>query len=236
MYKYELHLHTQETSRCGHVPAAEQVRIYHELGYTGVCITDHLHDGYYDPSLDDAGWHEAMEQHLKGYRAAKAAGDALGMDVILGAELRFPENNSDYLVYGIDEDWLFNNPHMCSLGHKAFYERYKDEVLIIHAHPFRDCDEVFWDCVHGLEIVNCSPRHDSRNRLALELANEHPHLFRTVGSDAHRPGDQGHSAILTEKRIPDSFALKEVITSGQYRLWCPAYKEIIQESEAFRHV
>ena len=76
MYAYELHLHTAESSRCGHVPAAEQVRVYKALGYAGVCVTDHLHDGYYEPSLDGAGWREAMERYLRGYRAAKAAGDA----------------------------------------------------------------------------------------------------------------------------------------------------------------
>ena len=46
MYKYELHLHTMETSRCGHVRAADQVRTYHRLGYQGLCVTDHLHNGY----------------------------------------------------------------------------------------------------------------------------------------------------------------------------------------------
>ena len=28
MYRYELHLHTSETSKCGHVPAADQIRTY----------------------------------------------------------------------------------------------------------------------------------------------------------------------------------------------------------------
>lgn len=236
MYCYELHLHTKETSHCGHVPAAEQVRVYHELGYTGLCVTDHLHDGYYDPSLDAAGWRDAMEQHLSGYRAAKAAGEALGMDILLGAELRFPENDSDYLIYGIDENWLFDNPHMCHLNHKEFYERYKDEVLIIHAHPFRNCDEVFWDSVHGLEIANANPRHDSRNELALALYKAHPYLYPTVGSDAHRDGDQGRSALLCEHRIRNSFELKQVITSRQYTLRCPTYENIILESEAVTHV
>lgn len=236
MYRYELHLHTKETSHCGHVPARDQIRKYHELGYTGVCVTDHLTDKYYDPSLSQKEWNAAMDLHLSGWRAAKKEGDRLGMDVILSAELRFPENNSDYLVYGVDEDWFYRNPHMCSLNHKQFYERYKDEVLIVHAHPFRDCDEVFWDCVHGLEIANTSVRHDSRNHLALQLWKEHPYLCPIAGSDAHRIGDEGKAALLSERRIRDSFEMKEVLTSGQYTLWCPLYQEIIEESEALRHV
>lgn len=236
MYAYELHLHTAESSRCGHVPAAEQVRVYKALGYAGVCVTDHLHDGYYEPSLDGAGWREAMERYLRGYRAAKAAGDALGMDVILGAELRFPENTRDYLVFGIDEDWLMQNPHMCHLNQRQFFDRFGSEVLIVHAHPFRDNDEVDWGAVHGLEIVNTCPRHDSRNDRALALCQAHPELFPTVGSDAHRDGDQGRSAMLFETRITDSFAMMDALRARTYRLRCPSREDIIAESEALLHV
>ena len=83
--------------------AADQVRTYHEHGYTGLCVTDHLHMVYINslPCKDD--WKSCMDKYLKGYRAAKAEGEKYGMDIILGAELRFPENDSDYLVYGIDE-------------------------------------------------------------------------------------------------------------------------------------
>lgn len=236
MYRYELHLHTSESSNCGHVAAVDQVKTYHELGYTGICVTDHLHNtqiGHYDVPND---WHAIIDRYLMGYRAAKAAGDAIGLDVIFGVELRFPENNSDYLIYGIDEAWLYAHPWITQMDHQSFFDRYKDEVLIIHAHPYRNCDEVFYDCVHGIEIVNCNPRHDSRNALALQLAKENPHLYRTVGSDAHQIGDEGRAAIVTEERIRDSFALKDVITSGRYRNECPEFDWIIKESEAFFHV
>lgn len=236
MYSYELHLHTKETSRCGHVPAAEQVRTYHNLGYTGICITDHLHDGYYDPSLSVSEWHEAMESHLLGYRNAAEEGSKLGMDIILGAELRFPGSDRDYLIYGIGESWLFDHPHMCHMSVQEFYARYHNEVLIIQAHPYRGYDTVYWDSIHGLEICNTSPRHDSRDHLALALLKEHPYFYPIAGSDAHRHGDEGGAALLCEHRIHDSFEMKKVITSEQYSLWCPAYQKIIEESEALKHV
>ena len=158
------------------------------------------------------------------------------MDVIFGVELRFPENDSDYLIYGIDEDWLYKNPFITELDHQSFFDRYKDEVLIIHAHPYRNCDTVYYDCVHGLEVVNCNPRHDSRNHLALQLAKENPHLFRTAGSDAHQKGDEGRAALLSDERIRDSYELKDVITSGAYSLWCPEFDDILKECEAIPHV
>lgn len=236
MFKYELHLHTMETSRCGKVRAADQVRAYHALGYQGLCVTDHLHNEYLELMDCHDDWHESIRRYLYGYHLAKEEGDRLGMDVIFGVELRFPENESDYLIYGIDENWLYENPWICRMDHKSFFERYKDEVLIVHAHPYRYCDEVFYDSVHGLEVVNCNPRHDSRNDLALALAKANPHLYRTVGSDAHQTGDEGRAAILTEKRVRDSYEMKDIITSGAFDLWCPEYENILKECEAIPHV
>ncbi len=157
MYKYELHLHTMETSRCGHVRAVDQVRAYHKLGYQGICVTDHLHNTYIELMDCHDDWHECIRRYLNGYHLAKAEGERLGMDVIFAVELRFPENESDYLIYGIDEQWLYDHPYVCRMDHKSFFDRFKDQVLIIHAHPYRNCDEVFYDCVHGLEVVNGNP-------------------------------------------------------------------------------
>ena len=236
MYKYELHLHTMETSRCGHVRAADQVRTYHRLGYQGLCVTDHLHNTYIDLMDCHDDWHECVRRYLYGYHLAKEEGERLGMDIIFGVELRFPENESDYLIYGIDEQWLYDHPYVCRMDHKSFFDQFKDQVLIIHAHPYRNCDEVFYDCVHGLEVVNGNPRHQNRNELALALAKANPHLYRTVGSDAHRVGDEGRAALLSDVRIPDSYAMKDVITSGRFQLWCPEYECILKECEAIPHV
>lgn len=231
-YRYDIHVHTQETSPCGHVPAADTVAAYHALGYAGLCITDHLHDGYLARLDCQDDWQACVTRYLAGYWAARRAGKALGMDILLGLELRFPENDSDYLIYGVDEAWLRANPYPCRMDHAAFFRRYGGSVLIIQAHPFRACDEVFTDSIHGLEVANCNPRHDSRNDLALALAAAHPSLYRLCGSDAHREGDEGRSAVVFEQRVRDSFALKAAIESRRYRLWCPAYQNIIEKSEA----
>lgn len=232
MYRYDIHVHTKETSHCGHVPAADMVATYHALGYAGLCVTDHLHEQYLSHLDCRDDWQACVTQYLAGYRAAKRAGDSVGLDVILGVELRFPENDSDYLIYGVDEAWLRANPYICRMDHAAFFKAYGDSVLIIHAHPFRNCDVVFSDSIHGLEVANCNPRHDSRNDLALALAAAHPSMYRLCGSDAHRPGDEGRSAVEFEVRVRDSFALKAAIESRRYRLWCPTFQNIIEKSEA----
>ena len=229
--KFDLHVHTAETSKCGTVSAPDIVRTYKKLGYDGIVVTDHLHETYISLQNCRDDWQECVTRYLFGYREAKRAGDEIGLQVALGAELRFPENDSDYLLYGIDEAFLRENPYLFRTDHDAFFKKFGDRILIIHAHPFRNCDVVYHESVHGLEIVNCNPRHNSRNELALELARENPRLIRACGSDAHRPGDEGRAAVLLEGDVRDSYGVKNALESRRFRLWCPEFDSIIQESE-----
>lgn len=228
--KFDIHIHTAETSKCGTVSAPDTVRIYKSLGYDGIVITDHLHETYISLQNCRDDWQECMTRFLFGYEEAKRTGDEIGLFVALGAELRFPENDSDYLLYGIDEAFLRAHPYLYRTDHASFFQEFGGRILIVHAHPFRNCDVVYHDSVHGLEIVNCNPRHNSRNELALRLAEENPRLHRLCGSDAHRPGDEGRAAVLFEGEVRDSFDVKRAIESDRYRLLCPAYDPIIQES------
>lgn len=231
MYKFETHLHTKETSRCGKVSAEDQVRKYKELGYDGICVTDHLYKAFADKEEFHNVWKLCIDGFLAGYHEAKRAGDACGLKVILGAELRFPDSERDYLVYGINEEWLYNHPFITDMSPQEFFSKYGNEVLIIHAHPYRDNDDVLYNCVHGIEMVNGNPRHDSRNYLALELAKKHPELIRTCGSDAHRIGDEGSAALCFDKLVTDSFEYKEALEKGEYKMYSELYKDIIAEGE-----
>ena len=42
-YLFDPHTHTAETSKCGHLPAAEVVDRYVRNGFSGLVVTDHLH-------------------------------------------------------------------------------------------------------------------------------------------------------------------------------------------------
>ena len=84
-YLYDPHTHTAETSKCGHLPAAEVVDRYAGHGFSGLVVTDHLHPEYLSRIDTDHNWDHVIDHYLAGYRASKARGDELGLDVILGA-------------------------------------------------------------------------------------------------------------------------------------------------------
>ena len=234
-FLFDPHTHTAETSKCGHLPAAEVVDRYVRNGFSGLVVTDHLHPEYLSRIDKDHDWNKVMDHYLSGYHASRKRGDEVGFQVILGAELRFPENDNDYLVYGIDEDWLRSNPYVCCMSAREFWQKFHDQVLIIHAHPYRDGNTVvFEDAVHGTEIINGNPRHDNHNDLALDLARRHPGFFRLAGSDTHQAGDEARAGVLLPEKPADSFAYKDLIEQRRFRLWSPEFQSFVDADEKMR--
>ena len=234
-YLYDPHTHTAETSKCGHLPAAEVVDRYVRHGFSGLVVTDHLHPEYLSRIDTDHDWNKVIDHYLSGYRASKQRGDEVDFQVLLGAELRFPENDNDYLVYGIDEAWLRSNPYVCCMSAREFYRKFHDQVLIVHAHPYRDGNTtVFEDAVHGTEILNAHPRHENHNDRALELAKRHPEYLRLAGSDTHEDGDECRAGVLLPERVRDSFAYRRMIEGRCFRLWSPVFPELAAADEALR--
>ena len=234
-FLYDTHIHTAEVSPCGRIPAAVTVDHYASQGYTGLVITDHFHQEFLDIADTGEGWDTVIDRWLVGYRAAKKRGDEIGFDVILGAELRFTDNNNDYLVYGIDEAWLRSHPYMICRTAREFFRSYHDELLIMHAHPFRDGNtEVFEDAVHGIELINTNSRHENFTERALDLCRRHPEYYRQAGSDMHRDADRCGAGIITPRRITDSKQYADLIRSGNYRLYAPAFPEFVKADAEMR--
>ena len=40
-YKYEIHCHTKNVSRCGNLDVEELIQKYKDAGYSGIVLTDH---------------------------------------------------------------------------------------------------------------------------------------------------------------------------------------------------
>lgn len=234
-YIYDTHIHTIETSPCGKIPAVETVDHYAAHGYTGLVITDHLHPEFLAKVDEDHDWDHVVDLYTAGYRAAKKRGDEIGFDVIFGAEMRFPENNNDYLVYDIDENWLRAHPYVICQSAREFFEKYHDEVLVMHAHPYRDGNlTVFEDAVHGIELINTNPRHNNWPDRALALWQRHPEYYIQAGSDMHQVTDRCLAGIITDHRITNSHEYAELIRSGVYDLYAPDYREYVDAFHKMR--
>ncbi len=207
MFKYETHLHTDETSPCGRVPAVESVRIYKKAGYTGIVVTDHYTRGFFEKQLFKS-WDDKIDLYLAGYHKALEEGAKLDLDVHLGMEIQFNENANDYLVYGFDEHFLRMYKKLYKLGLEAFRKLTAGNgIIIVQAHPFRPrMIPAKPSLIDGVEIYNGNPRHDSSNHLAFEYAKENG-LKMLSGSDFHQVQDAARGGIIVGSRIePGAFA------------------------------
>ena len=218
-FKTETHLHTDESSRCGKVPAREMVELYHKAGFKTLFVSDHFQAKSFDKMGDDLTWEQKVDKLLEGYRAAKEAGDELGMNVILSVELRLSALKNHYLLYGnIDRDFLCARPDIFDMSIEDFSAYAKENgITVVQAHPLRDgkCTPTP-EFVDGFEVFNPNPRHDNFTPKVLELAKAHG-LAVTSGSDAHRYTDIAHGGVISEREIKTAADYVELLLAGELK-------------------
>lgn len=215
--KWELHIHTAESSMCSTVPAREAVSRHAEAGFAGIVITDHYN------SLNVSGRpgtpREQAQSWLGGYREARIAGDALGLTVLFGIEVTLSGGMNDFLIYGAEPDILLENPELYRLELPALHTLVKrNNAILIQAHPNRlaYCYPVMPACVDGYEVYNGNPRHDSHNNLSAALAEENPSLIYISGSDYHQVEDLGLGSMELGDGIRSSAQLADALRMTMY--------------------
>jgi predicted metal-dependent phosphoesterase TrpH len=215
LYKIDTHIHTSRSSCCAIVSGREIVHWYKDAGYYGVVITDHFARDYSMPSLN-ATWEERIEHFLAGYREAYAEGRKIGFVVLLGMELRFTENPNDYLVYGIDEEFLMGHEDFYEMGLASFKKLASENgILIYQAHPFRPvmqlADPAFLD---GVEVFNGAHTGDYEDNLAYEFAKAH-NLLMLSGSDFHSRVHLARGGIILSEEVHTSQELAKVLRENR---------------------
>ncbi len=195
-YIYETHLHTNAASKCAVSGGADYISFYKSLGFQGIFVTDHFFNGNtcIPKSLP---WEERIERFCRGYEEAKREGSRLGLDVFFGWECRF--FGDEFLIYGLDKEWLLKHPEMMKWDHITHYERIKaDGGLVVQAHPFRERGYLTEVYVHpyqcdAFEVANAGNPHE-QNRMAYRYAKEN-NIAMTAGSDIHKVGCTENGSI-----------------------------------------
>lgn len=186
-YKYETHLHTCHGSACGKSTAEEYVKAYSDLGYAGFFVTDHFFGG--NTSVPESGtWKDRIDAYCIGYeKALEACKNYPDFKVFFGFEQTF--DGDDYLIYGLEKDWLIDHPEIENMRHKELFDAVNSvNGLMIQAHPFRfrqymrDMHQHPLE-VHGIEVYNGGNK-TIENTMA-ELYAEAFNFPVTSGSDIH---------------------------------------------------
>ncbi len=223
MFCYEIHFHTKETSRCGQSSAYDMVKAYKDHGFTGIVVTDHFVNGN-SFATDGKTWKEKMDLYLKGYHAAKKAGEELGIDIFLGWEFTYQCNNAeDHLTLGLDEDFLYNVAVDCDQWSIEKYAKAVHDAhgILIHAHPYRQAfyiktDPIMRDGIcDAIEVYNGgNPPGTDYDDKALAYAKEYGYPM-VAGSDTHHVSTT-HTGCIGFDEKPQSYReLCDFIVQGK---------------------
>lgn len=214
-YKIELHAHSNPVSRCSEIAPGRIAEAYSELGFDGVALTNHFNANVLIGDTEK----EMAEYYLRDFDEAMEAGIKYGIKVYLGAEIRFPENVNEYLVYGIDEQDIKKMVKYISGDYRSFYKKFKnDKNVILQAHPFRKkMVRQLPEFIDGMEVFNCHPHHNSNIAVAARYAKQHTDFIITAGTDFHHEGHQGLGYITANVLPKDSFELAALLKAGEFR-------------------
>jgi len=216
-FLFETHFHTPYTSSCGKIHPQESIPIYIENGYSGLVVTDHYYEGFF-ARHGQIPWREQADLFLLGYRKAKEFCEGKDFKVLLGMEIRFSDNCNDHLVYGIDEEFIYNNPRLDLLEFENFALLCrKNGFFFLQAHPFREnCVPRNPEYIDGLEVYNGSQAQINNNALALKFALDN-NLVMTAGSDLHNTSQLCRAGIYLEERPSTSKELANILFNGNVK-------------------
>lgn len=222
-YKYELHCHSSDCSACARSNSVEMVHRYKDAGYAGFVLTDHFIFG--NSAVDkNLPWNEKMQRYYDAYIKAKKEGEKLDFDVLFGLEHAYG-HGKEFLCYGIDLDFLLNNPDIPNITVDEFVRRvHLAGGLVIQAHPYRECSYIDSsvlprvDLIDGVEVYNARNKSDE-NIAALKLVKQTGGIAIS-GSDFHGRLDEtaNRAGIATAHRIKNSADLISILKNGNYRL------------------
>lgn len=218
-YRIELHAHTKPMSLCCGVYAEELVELYHQKGYDGIVITNHFNNYSLNKKegLDKEGYIDAF---LKDFADAEKLAEKYGMTIYLGCELKFDENDNDYLIYGVNREILDKCFDYMGQDIVTFRKEVSlPDSVFLHAHPFRNTvNLVDPTLLDGIEILNVHPWFNQIPSKTIQYAYENNLKIKTAGSDFHAPDHVAGSALRAKFIPKDSFELAELLRSGDYVL------------------
>lgn len=215
-YKIEMHCHSNPASPCGDYSPEEVVRIYSELGYDGIVLTNHIKTALKAEGECDRDY---VQRYIEDYHKACEAAEKTDLRVIYGMEIRFPGDSNDYLVYGVDEGQTEELFSYLSGDLSSMRRDYKnDGILLIQAHPCRSgCTAAEPSLLDGVEVINLHPYHNSAMAFAARFYQDVGGVV-TSGSDFHHPDTAGLGGIYTKKLPRDTHELAQILRAGDYLL------------------
>jgi len=202
----------------------EMAELYHEIGYSGICITDHFTNPM-NPLADDAPWSERVNLSYSIFQKALAEGEKFGMSVFFGIEYSLAPDidrpsqtaGTDFLFLNIEREWLLENKDAFREKPEGLFKRIRDAGgFVIHAHPMLGREIGLYPYyVDAVEVIN-GGANDTCNENAKTYAKMYG-LTETAGTDIHRFDQKVMAGVETETPCATIGELVGAIKEGRAR-------------------
>ena len=218
--KLETHCHLIGTSVCADCPMDVMIDKYKSAGYDGIVVTNHLHPRYF-ASYPGETKKEKTDYFFSVYDEFKSKCEKVGIKTFLGAEVLVvcPEGHAEYIMYGFDRDFIYDNRPLYELTQKELFELCDENgIFLFKAHPFRT-KEIAGDpkYMHGAEYFNGHYHHLNNNEEAREFCNKN-NLVKLSGTDFHHEDQPITAGIIISDDIANEKELVKIILDGDYQL------------------
>lgn len=220
--RIDLHTHSTPISACAHHDSVLLPEMHKDAGVDAIVLTNHCYPAHLKRLSDDLK--TQAEIYVNEYHLAKEAGDAIGIKVFFGCELKLVNepNYPEFLLYGISEqDFLSSFPLYDKTQEAVFDFCNEKNILMVQAHPYRvkqgyaPADMKY---LHGVEVYNPHPLFNDRLEDSILLANENG-LIKTAGSDFHVQSQAGNAGIIAPDDISDQFQLRDFLKTGKAQIY-----------------
>ncbi len=222
MYKFEIHLHTNNCSKCASSSPEEMIDAASEKGYSGIVITNHFYLG--NTNIDrEKPWKDFVKAYVNDYKIAKAYGKVKGITVFLGFEESYAPGK-EMLIYGLDPKKLIDRPDFIKMTAKEKTDFVHDcGGICICAHPFRarpyipdpdaEPDPELFDGAEGFNLWN----NPEENVKAFIWGINNKKIL-TSGGDVHNAESFGKAGIEFSKPIKNYSDFVKRIKKGDFKL------------------
>ena len=216
MLTIETHCHSLGGSACGTCSADEIIGFYKSVGYDGIVLTNHYSKAIIDDEYKAKTDVEAVDKFFALYELMKEKGEKVGLKIFYGIEVRINCTQTEYMIYGFDKQFLYDNPRLFELDQKQLFELCENNGLFMYqTHPFREGVVAGNPAyLHGAESFNGHYHHVNNNALATEFCNKH-NLIKMAGTDFHHDDQPITSAMFIPEYINTESELAKYFLSGK---------------------
>ena len=209
MMLIDLHAHTKGISRCCKVYAPEALAAAKAAGLDGICLCNH-YQGCYVQNGDALG---LAHRYNEEFFTTRELGKEMGLRVLYGIEVSMDRYTTEHmLVYGVDEQFLLDNPTIYDLPQQEMYRLvHAAGGVMVQAHPMRKEKNLLMDPAYldGVE-VNCHPSYKYSYVKEMTALAKSNHWILTCGGDYHADTHRVQCGIYLPETITDGVQL------GQY--------------------